>query len=207
MKIIGIIRNKKDVERFKDIKIGEDKISISELWNNEHTTHQQPYFPAIIYQTPIDGLYWVYNNLTKREYEHSVICFDLFTIPQKELLDILLDHIVLDSYYSSPEEFVEYIMDENDLDNQPWMDVIKNIIKEYNTTKLLDKNYKVKIESMTSLGKNKKIEVSIGADNCIDYNLMYKGQYKDIKELAIDIVTRLDEKCYKLDKECKEDKV
>ena len=207
MKIIGIIRNKKDVERFKDIKIGLEKVALTELWDDEHTIHQQPYFPAIIYQQYNNGAYWLYNNFYKHECERDSSYSDLFTIPQKELLDKLLDHVVLDSFYSSAEEFVEYIIDENDLHNQPWTDVIKTIVKEYNTIKLLDKNYKVKIESMVSLGKNKKIELNISKENCNHNYLIFEGQYTNIKELVVDIVKRLDEICYKVDDECKEDKV
>jgi len=207
MKIIGIIRNKEDIERFKDIKIGKNKTSLSELWDSDYDVYQQPYFPAIIYQQFDNGVYWLYNNFYKNECERDKICSDLFTVPQKELLDKLLDHIVLDSFYSSAEEFVKYMIRVNDLHNKPWMDVMEHIIKEYNTTKLLDKDYKVEIKSMVSLGKNKKIELNISKNNCTNYNLVYKGQYTDVKELAIDVVTRLDEICYKLDKACKEDKV
>ena len=198
MKIIGIIRTKRDVKRFKHIKIGTNKVPIHELWDDDLDVYYQPIFPAIIYQTP-DGLYWLYNNFYKHTFESIVESYDLFTKPQKELLDKLLDHIVLDTFYSSAKEFVKYVCKVNDASDALWIETIKTVIKEYNSAKLLDKEYKVKIVSAYEINGIKKVELNISANNKVSYDLTYKGPYADIKELAIDIVTRLDEICYEYD--------
>jgi len=197
MKIIGLIRDKKDIEKYGDIEVGyKDTVKLKDMWEDNESKTTQTHFPAILFKFDGSDVYGIYNKITYIDKVYE----DILKEQEEYLLQLTLFNCLYNTVYSSADDFVDMIADRVGLYEKDLKEAIVVLVNMYNKFKMEDKGYTVELYE-NNVKRNKiKLEFKIEPDMYHTLKckyIMHIEDELDKRELFIDIVLNMDELVYK----------